>query len=214
MTDGATPGYGSATFLPLFASPLVSYILPNPAALNDALRESILAHEGVSEGRARSNAGGWHSEPGQLEFCGEAGRTLVRHMYGMADEATRRVLAEIGQSTRPLRWSLRAWVNVNRNGDYNRVHTHAGATWSGTYYVDSGMSPDDPAASAPILLFDPCQGHANTFLQPMMPLAFPVRPQPGLMILFPSYVPHMVDVHQGPRPRISIAFNLRKEPYP
>ncbi len=34
------------------------------------------------------------------------------------------------------------------------------------------------------------------------------------MVLFPSYLPHMVVVHQGKRPRISIAFNLRKEPYP
>jgi hypothetical protein len=34
------------------------------------------------------------------------------------------------------------------------------------------------------------------------------------MILFPSYVPHAVPPHQGDRPRISIAFNLRKEPFP
>ena len=32
--------------------------------------------------------------------------------------------------------------------------------------------------------------------------------------VFPSYLPHMVYVHQGKRPRISIAFNLRKEPFP
>jgi hypothetical protein len=35
-----------------------------------------------------------------------------------------------------------------------------------------------------------------------------------MMVLFPGYVPHMVLPHQSKRPRISIAFNLRKEPFP
>jgi hypothetical protein len=34
------------------------------------------------------------------------------------------------------------------------------------------------------------------------------------MVLFPSYVPHAVTPHQGARERISIAFNLRREPFP
>jgi hypothetical protein len=33
-------------------------------------------------------------------------------------------------------------------------------------------------------------------------------------MLFPSYVPHAVPPHQGARERISIAFNLRREPFP
>ncbi len=214
MDERRAPDFAAAKLLPLFSSPLVTLVLPDAAALNDRLRDGILAHEAQSEGRARSNAGGWHSEPGQLEFCGEAGRTLVRHMYALGDDATRRVLVELGQPPRPVRWSLRAWVNVNRAGDFNRVHTHPGSTWSGTYYVDTGDPPQDASHGTPIVLLDPCQGHANTFLQPMVPLAFPVRPEPGLMILFPSYVPHMVNPHGGTRPRISIAFNLRKEPYP
>jgi hypothetical protein len=43
----------------------------------------------------RSNVGGWHSEVGRLEFCGDAGRRLAGHMFEMADEATRRTLAEL-----------------------------------------------------------------------------------------------------------------------
>jgi hypothetical protein len=34
------------------------------------------------------------------------------------------------------------------------------------------------------------------------------------MILFPSYVPHAVPPHHGDRPRISVAFNVRREPFP
>lgn len=197
----------------LFATPLMVHVWSDAPALNDELRPLILAAAAAQPGERKTNVGGWHSDAGRLEFCGDAGRRLLQHMYEMADEATRRVLTEVGQAARPTRWTLYAWANVNGSGDFNRVHTHPGSTWSGTYYVDTG-EPDDPAAGTPIQLIDPCQGRANTFLPPLVPSSYNQRPEPGMMILFPSYLPHMVYAHKGQRPRISIAFNLRKEPYP
>ncbi len=199
-------------FTNLFATPLLAHVWSDAATLNDELRTSVLAYERDNPGDRKSNVGGWHSEAGRLEFCGDAGRRLIHHMYEMTDEATRRVLNEYGEPFRPLRWTVRAWVNVNRNGDFNRVHTHPGSTWSGTYYVDTGEP--EVEGGAPIHLFDPCQGRANTFLQPWLPTSVQQRPEAGLMILFPSYLPHMVFVHQGRGARISIAFNMRKEPFP
>jgi hypothetical protein len=55
---------------------------------------------------------------------------------------------------------------------------------------------------------------ANTFLHPELANFVTLRPEAGLMVLFPSYLPHMVYPHKGGRPRISIAFNLRREPFP
>lgn len=197
----------------LFASPLMSHVWSDAAELNDALCERILAHEKVSRGVPYTNVGGWHSEIGQLDFCGDAGRRLIRHMYEMADEATRRVFMDSQQPVKPVHWTLDAWANVNRAGDFNRTHTHAGTTWSGAYYVDPGDPPAGEAGT-PIHFFDPCQGRANTFMPLIVPISLLIHPQPGLMLLFPSYLPHMVYPHRGNRPRISIAFNLRKEPFP
>lgn len=197
----------------LFATPLLVHVRADAAQLNTELRERILAHEATSKGEQKTNVGGWHSQTGQLEFCGDAGRRLIQHMYALGDEATRRVMAEYGQPPRVMRWTLYAWANVNRSGEFNRVHTHPGSTWSGTYYVDTG-DPEDVASGTPIHLFDPCQGRANTFLPPHVPSSVTQRPEAGMTILFPSYLPHMVYVHRGTRPRISIAFNLRKEPFP
>jgi uncharacterized protein (TIGR02466 family) len=207
------PELESAKLTNLFATPLMVHVWSDAAELNEELRARIFAHQKASAGENKTNIGGWHSETGQLEFCGDAGRRLIRHMYEMADEATRRTLVEFGHAPRPMRWTLYAWVNVNRPGDFNRVHTHPGATWSGTYYVDSG-EPEDPESGTPIQLLDPCQGRANLFLPPLVPSSFMQRPEPGMMILFPSYLPHMVFAHRGSRPRISIAFNARKEPFP
>jgi uncharacterized protein (TIGR02466 family) len=212
----AKRGFSAALFAHLFPAPFMIFDWPDGAELNEELRPRILEHASRSAGLQKSNAGGWHSEPGQLEFCGDSGRRLVRHMYEMADEATRRTLAELPSQPSMSRWTfgwtLHAWANVNGPGDFNRLHTHAGSTWSGVYYVDTGAPAD--AEGTPLNFFDPCQGRANTFLQPVIPATYSVRPQPGMMVLFPSYMPHMVFPHQGERQRISIAFNLRKDPFP
>jgi hypothetical protein len=208
--------FSAAIFAHLFPAPFMIFVWPDGAELNEELRPRILEQASISGGLQKSNAGGWHSDTGQLEFCGDAGRRLLRHMCEMADEATRRTIAEIPSPPRmsrwTFRWTLRAWANVNGPGDFNRFHTHAGSTWPGTYYVDTGAPVD--ADGTPLHFFDPCQGRANTFLQPVVPARYSVRPEPGMMVLFPSYMPHMVFPHQGPRQRISIAFNLRKEPFP
>jgi hypothetical protein len=47
-----------------------------------------------------------------------------------------------------------------------------------------------------------------------LPSSVTIHPRPGLMVLFPSYVPHMVFPHDGSGTRIPVAFNLRKEPFP
>lgn len=204
----------AAKFTNLFAAPLVAHVWDDAEDLNDSLRASILAHATNSPGESKTNEGGWHSTSGQLEFCGEPGRRLVSRMYQLADEATHRVLSQYGHQPKPMRWTLHAWANVNGPAHFNRMHTHPGSTWSGTYYVDTGYSMEDSKNSTPLHLFDPCQGHANSFLPPLVPSSFLIKPEAGLMVLFPSYVPHMVFAHQGSKPRISVAFNLRKEPFP
>ena len=153
-----------ALFGHLFPAPFMSFIWPDGPELNEQLRPLILDQASRSQGLQRSNVGGWHSEVGALEFCGQAGQRLVRHMHEMVDEATRRTLAELpprrGEPRWTIRWALHAWANVNGPGDFTQYHAHPGSTWSGAYYVDSG-EPDDPAGGTPLQLFDPCQGRSQ-----------------------------------------------------
>jgi uncharacterized protein (TIGR02466 family) len=201
--------FSKTRYTNVFATPLVTHRWEDGPDLNPLLRERILVHEAESGGIGKSNRGGWHSETGLLEFCGDPGQRLVRHMHELADEATRRLLAEHRQEIRPIRWTLSAWANVNRSGDFNMMHVHPGASWSGTYYVDTG-DPVDPERGSSLHLLDPCQGRSLT-MPPQVPNSIFINPKPGLMVLFPSYVPHMVFPHNGNSARISIAFNLCRE---
>jgi len=202
-----------ACFGHLFATPLLEHVWADASELNAQLSECILDHERRHPGTELTNVGVWHSAAGRLEFCGVAGRRLMQHMSEMVEEATHRLYAQFGASARPLEWILSAWANINRKGDFNQMHTHPGATWSGVYYVDHGET--HPAAEGTVIhLFDPCASRANIFFPELSCRAVTFRPQPGLMILFPGYVPHAVLPHRGERARISIAFNVRRDPFP
>ena len=78
--------FSSANYTHLFPTPLLGFIWPDGPELNEELRPLILRQAESTAGMSKTNVNGWHSETGQLEFCGAAGRRLVRHMYEMADE--------------------------------------------------------------------------------------------------------------------------------
>jgi len=197
----------------LFASPLLSHHWPDSEGLNAELRDRVLEHERQHPGMELTNRGGWHSSTGNLEFCGAAGNRLIERIQATIQEATLRVYAEYGQRPEPWDWAFSIWANVNRRGDFNQIHTHPGATWSGVYYVDHGETTSDAAGTA-IHLFDPNPARTNIFFPELSASEVLFKPDPGLMILFPSYVPHAVLPHRGERPRISIAFNARRDPFP
>jgi uncharacterized protein (TIGR02466 family) len=202
-----------ARFDNLFASPMLAHVWADSAALNAQLREAILAHAHAHPGEQRTNYGGWHSKAGALEFCGAAGQRLIERIRHMTEEATLRLYAAYDRPPPRLSWTLNVWANINRRGDFNEVHTHPGATWSGVYYVDAGQSASEPEATA-IHLYDPYPARTNVFFPEISVSNIVIPPEPGLMILFPAYVPHAVPPHRGDGARISIAFNVRKEPFP
>jgi uncharacterized protein (TIGR02466 family) len=205
---------GDIDYVNLFPSPFASYQWPDSEALNKELRQKILAHERETpgHGQSKSNVGGWHSQTGQLQFCGEAGATLIARMGTLVNEATARALA--GRPVRDFAWMVEAWANVNRVGDFNRMHIHGMSTWSGTYYVDDGDPPSDEEFGTALEITDASAQRSATFFPTMLAAGIYVKPRSGLMVLFPSYLPHMVMPHRGKRPRISIAFNFRKNPFP
>jgi uncharacterized protein (TIGR02466 family) len=197
-----------------FVVPIVRHVWDDSASLNQALGEAILAQEGRSTGNRKSNVGGWQSSQDFLAWTGDAGRALAARMVEMANHATAQLLARLGTDkarTAQFSWKIAIWANVNRAGDYNKVHLHPGATWSGVYYVDAG---DAGAEGGRLSLMDPSPAAQMTFLSGLLRPTLEVTPAAGLMVLFPSYLPHMVHPYRGERPRISIAFNAHKDPYP
>ena len=93
------------------------------------------------------------------------------------------------------------WLNINRKGDYNNVHTHPESHMSGVYYITDNYNA--------LTFINPLQ-HSRIWEHEIFgkPIEFKVNAKPGDIILFYSDIPHYVDTHNTHNPRISLSFNL------
>ena len=72
--------------------------------------------------------------------------------------------------------------------------------------VDPGDEP--PSGFGAALEFEhPIQSMVMNFFPGLMPSTLCVRPQAGLIVLFPSSLVHNVRIYEGERPRVCVAFN-------
>ncbi len=194
-----------------FATPIVTYPWPESEALNADLRALILEREAASDGgMVRSNLGGWHSGLDLFSWESPAVKTLHERVRNLVIATTRAALTR-GPSRRfRATYHMLAWANVLRNGHYHNVHNHPENTWSGVYYVDDGAPEADRPFNGVLELLDPRIG-ANMINLANGPfeLRYTIRPTPGLMVVFPSWLKHFVHPFFGTGTRISVAFNVR-----
>ncbi len=188
----------------LFPSPLFSYVFKNVDDLNAELRDLILEREKTTQSAVKSNVGGWQSQIDFLNWEGSAVATLGRYL-GTAVEMATKQLPLVAPNVK-IEFDLVAWAAVNRKGNYNTSHVHPMATWSGVYYVDPGDEPRSGLGA--VLEFEhPIQAMVMNFFPGLLPSTLLVRPEAGLVILFPSSLVHNVRMYQGERPRICVPFN-------
>ena len=93
------------------------------------------------------------------------------------------------------------WVSIYDENDQHGSHNHPGSLLSGTYW------PSADRTSSPILLEAPWQ---NYTMHDRLPTAdFLYKPNPGDMLMWPSWIDHRVHNQPTPdKPRIAISFNL------
>ncbi len=200
----------------VFGVPFMRHVWDDSDRLNDILRQAILAEEARTPSHARSNIGGWQSAPDIARWIGVPSHDVVKRLISMLNHATRELYSHAGQDEGGnVKWQIGGWANVNRAGHYNQLHAHPDSTWSAVYYVDAGDAPPkDNTYAGCLTLHSPNLAMSNTFFVNVLPDRKFVRPETGLMVLFPSFMQHSVEPYHGENPRISLAFNARKQPYP
>ena len=222
MADPSSPGEPQQaagvggpqlTLLNLFPTPLVIATLPDADALNAELKAIVLARAAQSESVQRSNQGGWQSTWDLHQWGGTPLHKVLNFMRTIADEVT---VDRTGQRQQ-LRWRVNCWANVNRHGHGNQFHTHPGALWSATYYVDDGGIGADPSLGGEFEIQDP-RGVAPVMYAPYLTFPGPdgaalgeaqrLPPRAGMCVMFPSWLSHGVRPYRGTRERISIAINF------
>jgi hypothetical protein len=173
-------------------------------ALNNALVAGLAAHFSATADRDNSSS----SNLSHTAMLRPSDSPLLVEAAGIITPK----LAEFGVLLfgESLGWSLKEmWVNVLDHGGRQAMHNHANSFVSGVVY----LTPTHPGSQT-VFMKSP-GGHDFSFRNDhaaMTPGPYNAdkwispAPQPGDMVLFPSYLMHAVPPNQGER-RISMAFN-------
>lgn len=189
----------------LFSTPLLRFRCPDHDILNNDLLAEMAALRASDAGASKSNRGGWHSSGNLFDnstACFQSLRTLAR---SAVLEATRGITTKVDPES--LKLKLFGWMNANPPGGFNAPHTHPGAHWSGVYYVSQPAVED--GNSGMIEFLDPRSDLPNWRLLKAATFSAKkkIRPEPGEMILFPSYLVHWVYPNTTEAERVTVAFN-------
>ena len=198
--------------LPLFATPLAMYELPDMEDLNRDLATRLVAESQAKPSVSRSNVGSWHS-PSDLALRPQSCyRTLIQHILSRVRETVDKQALERGTTLPPLRMGAQAWAMVMGNGSYTVPHDHADAHWSTVYYADAGDADENAYPDSGLLAFvDPRHGARPMPGLDLVGTTFTAKARSGRLYVFPSWLFHYVHPYRGLRPRVSISCNITFE---
>ena len=122
----------------------------------------------------------------QISLMGEGGnfKAVARLRRSILDAARQHFGGEDSITYRGL-WSIRM-----QKGGYHVAHNHPEGWISGVCYVDV---PDETSATLEL------DGRRH------------VRPHPGKVVFFPSFLMHRTTEYRGTEPRLTVAFDLERE---
>lgn len=165
------------------------------------------------DGLYRSNAAGtWHSQDTVLRDCGPAGERLAQMFRAQFATLAH---AHNGPDDAQYAFKLAAWAMRYGDRGYATVHNHPNCHFSGVYYVDTGADGEADerimatGANAPsgTLEFTDTRNINLQFPGVTLQPSARITPKAGMMICFPSWLPHFVHPCVGDGVRISISCN-------
>jgi uncharacterized protein (TIGR02466 family) len=149
-----------------FATPILKKTIADTATVNEGLKRIALEREKTMPSTGRSNVGGWHSNDDLFDWPEPEIATFRSWVGEAVGEISNIDLDGRIDGNRDVQMDGGAWVNLCRDGGYNKIHNHPGCSWSGVYYVTLGEpDPDAPPEAGKIEFLDPRMGATETGVQ-------------------------------------------------
>ena len=189
-----------------FSTPIWATKIEGYEKINDEMLAYIFnLQKKDPTGVLKSNFKGWHSSD-----------------FNMKDPSPINFIASIKNNLNTLisdmDWDLNIqsvkissmWAIINEKGAWNQKHQHSNSDISAAYYVTAHEGCGD------IVFYDPRP--ARVYKQPIAKSANKlngtvnsIKPEAGMLVLFPSYLDHSVNPNISDKKRIVISFNLSLE---
>ena len=175
-----------STITPLFPTLLTELNLNPPKDLIDYINQYYQQYK--YRGKQRSSRLGWQSNPHNIQQL----QPIHQHIHDNVD----------------INLTMtHAWININYQGAYNLTHINPNTDYTFIYYLSHH--------NVELVLDCPnMYTHYNhikyqskhTKQQYNLSLEHKIKPTEGMLLMFPSYVPHRVEVNTLPHDRISLSW--------
>ena len=199
----------NGSYVPLFANPLMRVELD--LDLEKLSEFAVQLQDKEKEGVQETNIGGWQSgdiiEEKHEEFI-KLKKEISKNLQIYHSQVFKGMVFEddIIQNLNNM------WVNINKKHHYNEWHIHPLATLSGTFYIKHDGSVENgsiefkhPSHISMIDVHWPVgllEKH-NFITTPYIKFT----PKPNMLLIFPSWLEHKVDINLKDEPRITAGFN-------
>ena len=199
--------YNNVNYMHLFFStPIWTSKIDNFENINIEMYEYINSLQKKDPlGIVKSNFKGWHSKNFNLK--NKEPKKFIEAIKN-----------NINNSVNSMNWDLDSqsvnimsmWAIINEQGAWNQKHHHSNSDISAAYYVDAHDNCGD------IVFYDPRPARIYKHPIAIKPnnlnaTVNSIKPEPGLLVLFPSYLEHSVNPNMSNKKRIVISFNLSLE---
>ena len=189
-----------------FSTPIWTSKISNFENVNNEMHQYITSLQKEDPlGIVKSNFKGWHSKN-----------------FNLKDKEPKKFIEaiknNINNAINSMNWDLSSqsvninsmWAIINHQGAWNQKHHHSNSDISAAYYVNAHENCGD------IVFYDPRP--ARVYKHPIAvepnnlnATVNSIKPEPGLLVLFPSYLEHSVNPNMSNKKRIVISFNLNLE---
>ena len=189
-----------------FSTPIWTSKIDNYKKINNMMSNYIYnLKEKDPEGIIKSNLKGWHSK--NFNMKDEEPKNFIEAIKKNINEAINDMAWDLNNQEVTL---SNMWAIINKKGAMNQKHHHSNSDLSAAYYVTAKEGCGD------IIFYDPRPGKVYKHPISNTPNLLNannngVKPEPGMLVLFPSYLEHSVDPNTSDDERIVISFNINLE---
>ena len=189
-----------------FSTPIWASKIDNYEKINQEMLKYIIDLQNDNpDGVLKSNFKGWHSKD-----------------FNMKDEQpinfVKSIKNKINKALNDMGWDLAnqsvkiksVWAIINEKDAWNQKHHHSNSDLSAAYYVSAHDNCGD------IVFYDPRPAPVHNHPISKSPnylnaTVNSIKPEPGRLVLFPSYLEHSVNPNLSNKKRVVISFNLSLE---
>ncbi len=189
-----------------FSTPIWTSKIDNYERVNlEMLRYITDLQKNDPDGIVKSNFKGWHSK--NFDMKNQQAKDFIEAIKNNINIALNDMGWDLEKQTVKIK-SL--WAIINWKDAWNQKHHHSNSDLSAAYYVAAHENCGD------IVFYDPRPAPVHNHPMSKSPNKLnatvnSIKPEPGMLVLFPSYLEHSVNPNLSDKKRIVISFNISLE---